>query len=81
MDRRRKRKHKGPRKPAPYKAWVKVGPDKTLSYDHDKKVWSLVDWLDEHYPSWRFVNIYSKKTNELLAMYTKKNRPFWGEYP
>lgn len=57
-----------------YTCIVKVSQNQFLKYRlNDLKKFVL--FLDTKYPEWRWFNVYSKKTKEQLANFTKNNKP------
>ena len=57
-----------------YTCIVKVSQNQFLKYRlNDLKKFVL--FLDTKYPEWRWFNVYSKKTKEQLASFTKNNKP------
>jgi len=57
-----------------YRIIVKVEKDKFLKYRSDNLL-SFTKFLDKSYSNWRWYNVYSKKTGEQLASFTKRHRP------
>jgi hypothetical protein len=53
---------------------VKADNTNFLKY-HVNDLMKFTKYLDINYPSWRFFNVYDKKTGDQIKNYTNKNRP------
>jgi len=84
MDRRKKykKRHKHrTRKAAKYAVIIKVSQDRFLKYSHINNLFTFCSWLDNHFPTWRYMNVFLKTTRMQVANYTKTKRPYRGEKP
>ncbi len=57
-----------------FRCIVKVDKDHFVKY-HVNDLLKFTDFLDGNFPSWRFFNVYSKKTSQQLANFTKNKKP------
>ena len=57
-----------------YQIIAKVGRDDFKKWNASNLL-TLTNFLDKKYPSWRWFNVYDKKTKNQLANYTNKKRP------
>jgi hypothetical protein len=73
-----KRKKKGS-VPSKYRCFVKIGnkPDgsvHSVTY-HSSNLLSFTRFLDIHYKTWTYFNVYLVKTDEKVGQFTKFNKP------
>ena len=57
-----------------YQIIAKVGRNDFKKWNASNLL-TLTNFLDKKYPSWRWFNVYDKKTKNQLANYTNKKRP------
>lgn len=53
---------------------VKTDNTKFVKY-HVNDLLKFTSFIDKNFPSWRFFNVYDKKTKQQIANFTSKNRP------
>jgi len=58
-----------------YTVIIKVGHEKFIKYRKVKRFRSLRNYLDEKFPSWRYINVYCRNTKTLVGSFTKNNPP------
>lgn len=58
-----------------YKCIVKISNERFLKYNVNNLL-LFTAFLDREFPMWRWYNVYSKRTKEQLANFTKNRRPF-----
>lgn len=57
-----------------YKIIAKVEPNDFKKWQTSNLL-TFTNFLDQTYPSWRWFNVYDKKTKKQLANYTNQKRP------
>lgn len=67
------------RRPARYRCWAKIGnkedgKPKTVTY-HSNNLLSFTRFLDIHFKTWTYFNVYRVKDGNKIGQFTKYNRP------
>jgi len=75
MGQRRKRV----KRPSKYRCWAKIGNNadgsvKSVTY-HSSNLLSFTRFLDIHFKTWTFFNVYLVKDGSKVGQFTKFNRP------
>jgi len=48
---------------------------KTVKYRNVTNLVRLAEYLDKHFPTWTWCNVYDMATKQQLSNFTKHNRP------
>ena len=59
-----------------YTTITKVGVDQFVKYRNVSNLIRFTHFLDNKFPTWRYFNVYDKKSKKQVASFTKENRPF-----
>lgn len=58
-----------------YNVICKVEKERFIKYRNVSNLLSLCAYLDNHFSTWQYFNVYDKNTLNQVASYTPKNRP------
>jgi len=58
-----------------YNVIIKAGDNHFLKYKRVVNLLTLVRYLDQNFPGWRWFNVFSRRTKQQIGSFTRYNRP------
>ena len=58
-----------------YTIITKVGEQRFVKYRNVSNLLRFTDFLDKKFPTWKYFNVYDKKSKKQIASFTINNRP------
>lgn len=66
---------------SPYSAIIKLSNDRFIKYTYVRNPYKLFLYLEKHYPTWRYCNLFCRNNGLQVGNFTKNQPPTQNYFP